>query len=84
LVIPSPENTGDDYIFIPIGNSGSTFKKVRVPHLASGITARAAFIDQVSFTAQTREVSGAWFTDADFARVISLQARIGFRFWRHI
>ena len=71
FVIPSPENVGDDYLFIPIGGTGSTFKRVKVPHPASGVTDRAAFIDQVSFTAQTCEVSGAWFTDADFARVVS-------------
>ena len=79
LSIPSPENAGD-YVFIPIGSGGSKLGKVRVPNPASGITARAAFIDQTSFTAQTREVSGAWFTDADFARVISpqLEAIFGF------
>lgn len=71
FIIPSPENVGDDYLFIPIGGTGSTFKRVKVPHPASGVTDRAAFIDQVSFTAQTCEVSGAWFTDADFARVVS-------------
>jgi len=71
FVIPSPENVGDDYLFIPIGGNGSKFKRVKVPHPASGVTDRAAFIDQVSFTAQTCEVSGAWFTDADFARVVS-------------
>lgn len=80
FVVTSPENAGDDYVFIPIGNSGSTFKRVKVPHAASGITARAAFIDQTSFTAQTREVSGAWFTDADFARVISTQLEAVFGF----
>jgi phage replication initiation protein len=80
FVIPSPENVGDDYMFIPIGGTGSTFKRVKVPHPASGVTARAAFIDQVSFTAQTRDVAGAWFTNADFARVISLQLEAVFGF----
>lgn len=44
------------------------------------VSSKAAFIDQVSFSGKTRDVSGSWFTDADFARVISVKLEEVFGF----
>lgn len=46
-------------------------KVVRVPRPESGVSASAAFVDQVSFTFQVHDVSNVWFTDEDFAAVFS-------------
>jgi DNA relaxase NicK len=66
---PVDSDEAEDFFLMPTAHKKT--KVVRVPRPDSGVSVGAAFVDQVSFTFKVSEIEGIWFTDSDFAVLVS-------------
>lgn len=73
FTIVDPDDPSQDYVFYVVPDSGSRskWKRIKVPRPDCTVNPESAFIDQVSFTAPTKNVTRFYLTDEDFARAIS-------------
>ena len=66
----NPDDPSEKWLFFETKQKGK-FHRVTVPNPASDVSPDVAIIDQVSFTAKTAHVQGFWFTNYDFAALLS-------------